>query len=265
MALLEVRDLEVYYGVICALKGISFEVNEGEIVTLIGANGAGKTTTMQSVVGLTPKKSGTVTLGGRDITKTPCHSIVHHGMTQVPEGRRIFSELTVYENLMMGAYSAKTRASFAEDVKAKAFGAIPKNLFSGAYFTTDKAAFKKDIEDVYQRFPRLYERRNQIAGTLSGGEQQMLAMGRALMSHPKLLMLDEPSMGLSPLLVDQIFEIIKDINKDGTTVLLVEQNAGKSLAISDRAYVLENGAIVLSGTGEELSKSEMVKKAYLGG
>ena len=265
MALLEVRDLEVYYGVICALKGISFEVNEGEIVTLIGANGAGKTTTMQSVVGLIPKKSGTVTLAGQDITKMPCHSIVHHGMTQVPEGRRIFSELTVYENLMMGAYSAKTKANLREDFRAKDFKSIPAHLFGGAYFTTDKSAFKKDISDVYERFPRLYERRNQIAGTLSGGEQQMLAMGRALMSHPKLLMLDEPSMGLSPLLVDQIFEIIKDINKDGTTVLLVEQNAGKSLAISDRAYVLENGAIVLSGTGEELAKSEMVKKAYLGG
>ena len=236
MALLEVHNLEVYYGVICALKGISFEVNEGEIVTLIGANGAGKTTTMQSVVGLIPKKSGTVTLGGRDITKTPCHSIVHHGMTQVPEGRRIFSELTVYENLMMGAYSMK-----------------------------DNSTFKDDIDSVYQRFPRLAERRGQIAGTLSGGEQQMLAMGRALMSHPKLLMLDEPSMGLSPLLVDQVFEIIKDINKDGTTVLLVEQNAGKSLAISDRAYVLENGKIALSGTGKELLGSELVQKAYLGG
>ena len=265
MAMLEVKDLQVYYGVICALKGISFEVNEGEIVTLIGANGAGKTTTMQSVVGLIPKRSGTVTLGEHDITKTPCHRIVHYGMTQVPEGRRIFSELTVYENLMMGAYSAKNKASLVADFKEHHFGDIPKHLFTGAYFTSDKTAFKKDIEDVYARFPRLYERRNQIAGTLSGGEQQMLAMGRALMSHPKLLMLDEPSMGLSPLLVDQIFEIIKDINRDGTTVLLVEQNAGKSLAISDRAYVLENGEIVLTGTGEELARSEMVRKAYLGG
>ena len=212
MAMLEVRDLEVYYGVICALKGISFEVNEGEIVTLIGANGAGKTTTMQSVVGLIPKRSGSVTLNGQDISKTPCHKIVHMGMTQVPEGRRIFQELTVYENLLMGAYSVK-----------------------------NQSGFKADLEKIFERFPRLAERRNQIAGTLSGGEQQMLAMGRALMSHPKLLMLDEPSMGLSPLLVDQVFEIIKDINRDGTTILLVEQNAGKSLAISDRAYVLENG------------------------
>ena len=236
MAMLEVHDLEVYYGVICALKGISFEVNQGEIVTLIGANGAGKTTTMQSVVGLIPARSGKVTFDGHDITKTSCHKIVHMGMTQVPEGRRIFQELTVYENLLMGAYSIK-----------------------------DKSSFKKDIDSIYERFPRLAERKNQIAGTLSGGEQQMLAMGRALMSHPKLLMLDEPSMGLSPLLVDQVFEIIKDINKDGTTILLVEQNAGKSLAISDRAYVLENGRIVLSGTGKELSESEMVKKAYLGG
>ncbi len=236
MALLEVHNLEVYYGVICALKGISFEVGEGEIVTLIGANGAGKTTTMQSTVGLIPAKSGTVLFGGQDITKTPCHKIVHMGMTQVPEGRRIFQELTVYENLLMGAYSLK-----------------------------DQSGFKDDLDRIYERFPRLAERRNQIAGTLSGGEQQMLAMGRALMSHPKLLMLDEPSMGLSPLLVDQVFQIIKDINADGTTILLVEQNARKSLAISDRAYVLENGQIVLSGTGEELAASEMVRKAYLGG
>lgn len=236
MALLEVNNLEVYYGVICALKGVSFEVNEGEIVTLIGANGAGKTTTMQSVVGLIPARSGSVTFDGKDITKTPCHKIVQLGMTQVPEGRRIFQELTVYENLMTGAYSVK-----------------------------DGSGFKKDLEAVYARFPRLAERKNQVAGTLSGGEQQMLAMGRAIMSHPKLLMLDEPSMGLSPLLVDQVFGIIKDINRDGTTILLVEQNAGKSLAISDRAYVLENGRIVLSGTGSELAASEMVKKAYLGG
>ena len=236
MAMLEVKNLEVYYGVICALKGISFEVNQGEIVTLIGANGAGKTTTMQSVVGLIPKRSGSITFDGRDITKTPCHKIVHLGMTQVPEGRRIFQELTVYENLLMGAYSIK-----------------------------DKSGFKNDLDAIYTRFPRLHERKNQIAGTLSGGEQQMLAMGRAIMSHPKLLMLDEPSMGLSPLLVDQVFEIIKDINKDGTTVLLVEQNAGKSLAISDRAYVMENGSIVLSGTGAELAASEQVRKAYLGG
>ena len=236
MAMLEVDNLEVYYGVICALKGISFEVNEGEIVSLIGANGAGKTTMMQSIVGLIPKKNGTVSFMGKDITKTPCHKIVHLGMTQVPEGRRIFQELSVYENLLMGAYTTK-----------------------------DQQKFKADLESIYERFPRLAERRNQIAGTLSGGEQQMLAMSRAIMCHPKLLMLDEPSMGLSPLLVDQVFEIIKDINKDGTTILLVEQNAGKSLAISDRAYVMENGSIVLSGTGAELAASEKVRKAYLGG
>ena len=236
MAMLEVNDLQVYYGVICALKGISFEVNQGEIVSLIGANGAGKTTMMQSIVGLIPKKSGSVVFNGTDISKTPCHKIVKMGMTQVPEGRRIFQELTVYENLMMGAYTNKNQASF-----------------------------KADLEAAFERFPRLAERRNQIAGTLSGGEQQMLAMSRALMCHPSLLMLDEPSMGLSPLLVDQVFDIIKDINKDGTTILLVEQNAGKSLAISDRAYVMENGSIVLSGTGAELASSEQVKKAYLGG
>ena len=236
MALLEVKGLEVYYGVIQALKGIDFEVNEGEIVTLIGANGAGKTTTMQSVIGLIPPKAGTVSFEGKDITHLHCHKIVSLGMSQVPEGRRIFQELTVYQNLLMGAYIQQ-----------------------------DKKAIKEDIKKIYARFPRLEERKNQIAGTLSGGEQQMLAMGRALMSRPKLLMLDEPSMGLSPLLVDEVFTIIKDLNKEGTTVLLVEQNAGKSLAISDRAYVLENGKIVLSGTGEELLQSEEVKKAYLGG
>lgn len=236
MAMLEVNDLKVYYGVICALKGISFHVNEGEIVSLIGANGAGKTTTMQSIIGLLPKKSGHVLFDGQDITRTPCHKIVHAGMTQVPEGRRIFQELTVYENLLMGAYTNK-----------------------------DQGKFKSDLESIYDRFPRLAERRNQIAGTLSGGEQQMLAISRALMCHPKLLMLDEPSMGLSPLLVDQVFDIIKDINRDGTTILLVEQNAGKSLAISDRAYVMETGSIVLTGTGAELAASEKVRKAYLGG
>lgn len=236
MALLEVKNLSVFYGVIQALKDISFEVNEGEVVTLIGANGAGKTTTMQSVIGLIPSRSGQVLYDGHDITKMPCHKIVHLGMSQVPEGRRVFQELTVYENLVMGGYARKKDADF-----------------------------KEDIEKIYTRFPRLAERRNQTAGTLSGGEQQMLAMGRALMSRPKLLMLDEPSMGLSPLLVDQVFEIIQDINKDGTTILLVEQNAGKSLAISDRAYVLETGSIVLSGTGAELAASDDVKKAYLGG
>ena len=236
MALLEVKNLEVYYGVICALKGISFEVNEGEIVSLIGANGAGKTTMMQSVVGIIPKRSGSVIFDGHDITKMPCHKIVSLGMTQVPEGRRIFQELTVYENLMMGAYTIK-----------------------------DQQQFRSDLDAVYARFPRLAERKNQIAGTLSGGEQQMLAIGRAIMARPKLLMLDEPSMGLSPLLVNQVFEIIQDINKSGTTILLVEQNAGKSLEISDRAYVMENGSIVLSGTGKELAASEKVRKAYLGG
>lgn len=236
MALLEVKDLEVYYGVIQALKGISFEVNEGEIVTLIGANGAGKTTAMQSIMGLIPAKHGTITYDGQVINKVPCHKIVKLGMTQVPEGRRVFQELTVYENLLMGAFTKK-----------------------------DTKKIKEDIDNIYTWFPRLGERKNQIAGTLSGGEQQMLAMGRAMMSHPKLLMLDEPSMGLSPLLVDQVFKIIKDFHEMGTTVLLVEQNAGKSLEISDRGYVLENGSIVLTGTGKELMQSEEVKKAYLGG
>lgn len=236
MALLEVTGLTVYYGVIQALKGIDFTVNEGEIVTLIGANGAGKTTTMQSVMGLIPAQGGRIVYDGQDITKTPCHKIVHLGMTQVPEGRRVFSELTVHENLLMGAYANK-----------------------------DKAQIRRDIDEICQRFPRLGERRDQIADTLSGGEQQMLAMGRAMMCHPKLLMLDEPSMGLSPLLVDEVFHIIRDFRDSGTTILLVEQNASKALAVCDRAYVLESGSIVLSGTGEELLASEDVKKAYLGG
>ena len=236
MALLEVKNLEVYYGVICALKGISFEVNEGEIVSLIGANGAGKTTMMQSVVGIIPKRNGSVYFNGQDITKTPCHKIVQLGMTQVPEGRRIFQELSVYENLMMGAYTVKNQQQF-----------------------------KADLESIYERFPRLAERRNQVAGTLSGGEQQMLAMSRALMIRPKLLMLDEPSMGLAPILVDQVFSIIKELNQSGTTILLVEQNANKALEISDRAYVLETGSITLSGTGAELARSDEVRKAYLGG
>lgn len=236
MAMLEVKNLEVYYGVICALKGISFEVNEGEIVSLIGANGAGKTTMMQSVVGLIPKKSGSVIFDGKDITKMPCHKIVQLGMTQVPEGRRVFQELSVYENLMMGAYTVK-----------------------------DQQKFKGELEKIYDLFPRLAERRNQIAGTLSGGEQQMLAMSRALMINPKLLMLDEPSMGLAPILVDQIFEIIKHLHEQGTTILLVEQNASKALEISDRAYVLETGKITVTGTGAELASSDEVRKAYLGG
>ena len=236
MALLEVKELQVHYGVIKALDGISFEVNKGEIVTLIGANGAGKTTTMQSVNGLIPITSGTVFYNGQDITNMPCHKIVNLGIAQVPEGRRVFQELSVYDNLVMGAYSQK-----------------------------DKSKMKQNIEEIYECFPRLEERKGQMAGTLSGGEQQMLAMGRAMMSNPELLMLDEPSMGLSPLLVDQVFDIIKTFHERGTTVLLVEQNAGKSLAISDRAYVLENGKIALSGTGAELMQSEEVKKAYLGG
>ena len=237
MALLEVKDLEVYYGVIRALKGISFEVNKGEIVTLIGANGAGKTTTLQSIIGLIPARGGKVIYNGKDITKTPCHKLVKLGMSQVPEGRRIFQELTVYENLLMGAYSCKQ----------------------------SNAQFKKDIEDIYKRFPRLEERKNQIASTLSGGEQQMLAMGRALMSHPEIILLDEPSMGLAPIFVEQVFDIIKTLKESGTTILLVEQNAKKALEIADRAYVLETGAITVSGTGTELAQSDEIKKAYLGG
>ena len=232
MAFLEVNELEVFYGVIRAIDKISFCVNEGEIVTLIGANGAGKTTTMQSVIGLIPKRGGEVVFCDKKITKIPTYKIVKMGMTQVPEGRRVFQELTVYENLLLGAYT-------------------PKDI--------------SEIDRIYKMFPRLKERKRQIAGTLSGGEQQMLAMGRALMSRPKLLMLDEPSMGLSPLLVNQLFDIIKEIRNEGTTILLVEQNAGKSLKISDRAYVLENGKIAYSGKGTDLLKSDNIKKAYLGG
>lgn len=235
MALLEVKNLEVSYGVIRALKSISFHVNEGEIVSLIGANGAGKTTTMQSIMGLIPIKSGSVVYDGKDITKTPGYKLIPLGMSQVPEGRRVFQELTVYENLLLGAYTKK-----------------------------DKAQIKADIDDICTMFPRLGERRKQVAGTLSGGEQQMLAMGRAMMSHPKLLMLDEPSMGLSPLLVDQVFDIIKDFHKQGVTVLLVEQNAKKALSIADRAYVLETGSITLEGKASELLDNDDIKKAYLG-
>lgn len=235
MALLEVKNLEVFYGMIQAIKGISFEVNEGEIVTLIGANGAGKTTTMQSVMGLVPIKKGTVTYDGQDITKVPGNKIVRLGMTQVPEGRRIFQQLTVYDNLLMGAYTVN-----------------------------DKKKIQQDIDEICTRFEILGQRKNQIAGTLSGGEQQMLAMGRAMMSHPKLLMLDEPSMGLSPLFVDKVFDIIKDYHDSGTTILLVEQNAKKALSIADRAYVLETGSISLSGSASELLNDKAVKKAYLG-
>lgn len=236
MALLEVKNLEVYYGVINALKGISFEVNEGEIVTLIGANGAGKTTTMNSVMGFIQPKGGEIIYDGKNIVGHATHKIMRSGLTQVPEGRRIFSELNVYENLIMGAYTNK-----------------------------DRASVKKDLENIYTLFPRLEERKTQMAGMLSGGEQQMLAMGRAMMSHPKLLMLDEPSMGLAPILVSQVFDMIKHLNETGTTILLVEQNAEKALSIADRAYVMENGAITLSGTGAELASSEQVRKAYLGG
>ena len=236
MALLEVKDLQVFYGVIQALKGISFEVNEGEIVTLIGANGAGKTTTMQSIMGLIHPKAGEIIYDGQRVNGMPTNKIVQLGMTQVPEGRRVFSELTVYENLLMGAYINK-----------------------------DRNKVKSDIEEVYTLFPRLGERKGQLAGMLSGGEQQMLAMGRALMSHPKLMMLDEPSMGLAPILVSQVCDMITHLNETGTTILLVEQNAEKALSIADRAYVMEIGEITLSGTGKELAASEKVKAAYLGG
>ena len=235
MAMLEVKDINVYYGLIHALRDVSFEVNEGEVVALIGANGAGKTTTLHTITGLLPSKGGTVTFEGRDITRKPGHAIVRLGMSHVPEGRRVFAGLTVAENLRMGAY---TRPA----------GEIPESL-----------------KLVYERFPRLEERKNQAAGTLSGGEQQMLAMGRALMSKPKLLMLDEPSMGLAPILVEQIFDIIRELHAAGTTILLVEQNAQAALSVADRAYVLETGKISLTGTGAELMASDAVRKAYLGG
>ncbi len=235
MAMLEIKDIEVYYGVIQALKGISFEVNQGEVIALIGANGAGKTTTLQTITGLLQAKKGTITFEGKDITKTPAHNIVKLGIAHVPEGRRVFSNLTVYQNLRMGAYTR-----------------------------TDKNEIEESLKLVYERFPRLQERRNQMAGTLSGGEQQMLAMGRALMSKPKLIVMDEPSMGLSPIFVNEIFDIIQKVSAGGTTVLLVEQNAKKALSIADRAYVLETGKIVLSGKAEELLNDDSVKKAYLG-
>jgi len=236
VALLSIDDIHVFYGVIEAIKGISFEVNEGEIVTLIGANGAGKTTILHTMTGLIPPKSGTVVLDGVDLTKVSAHKIVSMGMAHVPEGRRVFQQLSVYDNLSLGAYIRK-----------------------------DKIGINDTLADVYDRFPRLKERRNQVAGTLSGGEQQMLAMGRALMSAPKIMLLDEPSMGLSPLLVAEIFSIIKKVNESGVTVLLVEQNAKMALEIANRAYVLETGRIVMSGDAEELSTNDEVKKAYLGG
>ena len=236
MAMLEVKDLQVYYGVIQALKGISFHVNQGEVIALIGANGAGKTTTLQTLTGILSPKSGSIVFEGKDLTRTPAHKIVEMGMAHVPEGRRVFADMSVYENLLLGAYTRKDKAEIAES-----------------------------LAGVYKRFPRLEERKGQRAGTLSGGEQQMLAMGRGLMIHPKLLMLDEPSMGLAPILVEQIFDIIRELHKSGTTILLVEQNAGMALSVADRAYVLETGKITLTGTGAELACSDQVKQAYLGG
>ncbi|MEZ3469233.1 MAG: ABC transporter ATP-binding protein [Schaedlerella sp.] len=235
MAMLEIKDIEVFYGVIQAIKGISFEVNEGEVIALIGANGAGKTTILHTITGLLSPKKGSVIFEGKDITKVPAHKIVSLGMAHVPEGRRVFAELSVYQNLKMGAYTRK-----------------------------DKAEIARTLEMVYKRFPRLEERKNQLAGTLSGGEQQMLAMGRALMSHPKIIVMDEPSMGLSPILVNEIFDIIQEVSAGGTTVLLVEQNAKKALSIADRAYVLETGKIVLDGDAKELMNDDSIKKAYLG-
>ncbi|MBQ8475026.1 MAG: ABC transporter ATP-binding protein [Clostridia bacterium] len=232
--MLNVDNINVYYGQIHALKDVSLEVNEGEVVALIGANGAGKSTTLKTISGLMHAKSGDIKFMNESIAKTEAYKLVSKGLAHVPEGRRIFLQLTVLENLEMGAY---TRGKIS----------------------------KADLDDVFQRFPRLFERKNQIAGTLSGGEQQMLAMGRALMSHPKLLMLDEPSMGLAPILVAQIFDIIKELNRSGTTILLVEQNAEMALEVAHRAYVLESGRIVASGTGSELAQSDMIKKAYLGG
>lgn len=235
MAMLEVNDLEVYYGVIQAIKGISFHVDKGEVVALIGANGAGKTTTLHTVTGLLSPKSGQVLFEEREITKVPAHKIVSMGMAHVPEGRRVFAELSVYENLKMGAYTRN-----------------------------DKSEIEESLKNVYKRFPRLEERKNQMAGTLSGGEQQMLAMGRALMSRPKIILMDEPSMGLSPIMVNEIFNIIRSVSESGTTVLLVEQNAKKALSIADRAYVLETGKIVLEGNAKDLLEDDSIKKAYLG-
>ncbi len=232
--MLKVNNINVYYGNIHAIKDISFNVNEGEIVSLIGANGAGKSTTLKTVSGLLRSKTGTIEFLGKDISKIEANRLVYQGLAHVPEGRRIFLQMSVTENLEMGAY---TKGKPSQD----------------------------DLDMIFERFPRLKERRNQVAGTLSGGEQQMLAMGRALMSHPKLIMLDEPSMGLAPILVEQIFSIIKELHKTGTTILLVEQNAEMALKVADRAYVLESGSIVLTGTGKELANSEQIKKAYLGG
>ena len=233
--MLTVENLKVYYGMINAIKDVSFRVEQGEVIALIGANGAGKTTILHTITGLVPAKSGSITFKGINLLKTPAHKIVGMGMAHVPEGRRIFQELTVYENLMLGAYTRK-----------------------------DKKAISDTLAKIYKRFPRLEERKTQIAGTLSGGEQQMLAMGRALMSKPSIILMDEPSMGLSPLYVNEIFDIIREISKSGTTILLVEQNAKKALSIADRAYVLETGNIVLDGDAKELMNDDKVKKAYLG-
>jgi len=233
--MLEVKDIEVYYGMIQAIKGVSFHVNEGEVIALIGANGAGKTTILHTVSGLLAPKSGSVLFEGKDITKIPGHKIVSMGMAHVPEGRRVFAQLSVLQNLKMGAYTRK-----------------------------DKEEIQQTLKTVFERFPRLEERQNQLAGTLSGGEQQMLAMGRALMSHPKIILMDEPSMGLSPIFVNEIFDIIQKVSASGTTVLLVEQNAKKALSIADRAYVLETGNIVLSGNAQDLMNDDSIKKAYLG-
>ncbi len=234
-SILEVKDLTVYYGVIKALKGISFRVDKGEIVALIGANGAGKTTTLHTLSGLINADGGSINYKGHELTKIPSHQIVTFGMAQVPEGRRVFAEMTVLQNLKMGAYTRN-----------------------------DKAEMEATLSTIYKRFPRLEERKNQLAGTLSGGEQQMLAMGRALMSHPDLILMDEPSMGLSPIFVNEIFSIIEDVNKDGVTVLLVEQNAKKALSIANRAYVLETGSIAKEGDAKELLNDEAIRKAYLG-
>ena len=233
--MLEVKDLHVYYGLIQAIKGVSFEVNEGEVIALIGANGAGKTTILHTITGLLQPKEGSVLFEGTDITKIPSHKIVSMGMAHVPEGRRVFANLSVYQNLKMGAYTRK-----------------------------DKKEIEDKLEMVYQHFPRLQERKNQLAGTLSGGDQQMLAMGRALMSNPKMILMDEPSMGLSPLLVKEVFSIIEYCHECGITILLVEQNAKMALGIADRAYVLETGKITMSGDAKEMMEDEAVKKAYLG-
>ena len=235
MAMLSVNNLQVHYGMIQAIKDVSFEVNQGEVIALIGANGAGKTTILHTVSGLLSPTKGSVIFEGQDITKIPAHKIVSLGMAHVPEGRRVFAQLTVLENLKLGAYTRK-----------------------------DKNEMEQTLQMIYKRFPRLEERKNQIAGTLSGGEQQMLAMGRALMSHPKIILMDEPSMGLSPIFVEEVFKIIRDISAEGVTVLLVEQNAKKALNIADRAYVLETGNIILQGDAKKLMNDESVKKAYLG-